>query len=86
VVLAVISYLGHVKPFHDDDDDDVAWQFVFKTSWSDGYSNIFFPNFYNTRDFVLGLEINDKDNKDNDHYRIKTMLMNIIAEPLQDFT
>ena len=22
VVLAVISYLGHVKPFHDDDDDD----------------------------------------------------------------
>jgi len=23
VVLAVISYLGHVKPFYDDDDDDV---------------------------------------------------------------
>ena len=22
MVLAVISYLGHVKPFHDDDDDD----------------------------------------------------------------
>jgi len=22
VVLAVISYLGHVKPFHADDDDD----------------------------------------------------------------
>jgi len=22
VVLAVISYLGHVKPFHDADDDD----------------------------------------------------------------
>ena len=21
MVLAVISYLGHVKPFHDDDDD-----------------------------------------------------------------